>query len=360
MAGFETGSVSKNKAGVGSVYMLKHRVFLLCAVIGLAGIVLARCRKEPSSQAEFALGTVCTVNLYDEGKPRVYQEVFSRVRELESRMSVTLPGTELDRINAGAGIEPVAVHADVFEVIDLAVRYAELSGGAFDPTVGPLVSLWGIGGDDPRLPSPEEIDALLPLVSWRDIELDREKLSVFLKRPGMALDLGAIAKGYAADEAARILGKNRIKRAIIDMGGNILVYGEKKDRSPWRVGIQNPLDNRGAYIGIVEVRDKTVVTSGVYERFFEVDGIRYHHILSPADGYPARNGLLSVTIVTGRSADADALSTAVFVLGYEKGVALIESLDGVGGIFIFEDQTVRLRGISGFVLTDESYRIVSD
>jgi thiamine biosynthesis lipoprotein len=303
---------------------------------------------------------VCTVNLYDQGKPEVYREVFGRIREIESRMSVTLPGTDLDRINTNAGIAPVAVHADVFEVIEMAIRYAALSGGAFNPAIGPLVSLWGIGGDHPRLPSPEEIDALLPLVSWRDIELDREKLTVFLKRPGMALDLGAIAKGYAADEAARILREKRMKRAIIDMGGNILVYGEKEDRSPWRVGIQNPLDSRGAYIGIMEVRDKTVVTSGVYERFFEKAGTRYHHILSPRDGYPARNGLLSVTIVTGRSADADALSTAVFVLGCEEGTALIESLEGVGAIFIFEDQSIRLRGISGFVLTDENYRIVYD
>jgi thiamine biosynthesis lipoprotein len=340
--------------------MLKIRYPLFYALIVLAGTVPAGCRKGPSSQAEFVLGTVCTVNLYDQGKSRVYGEIFDRFREIEGRMSVTLPGTELDRINANAGIAPVAVHADAFEVIELAVRYAELSGGAFDPAIGPLVSLWGIGGDEPRLPSPEEIDALLPLVNWRDVALDREGPTVFLKHPGMALDLGAIAKGYAADEAAEILQKNRIKRAIIDLGGNILVYGEKRDRSPWRVGVQNPLDSRGAYIGVLEIRDQTVVTSGVYERFFEADGVRYHHILSPADGYPVRNGLLSVTIVTRRSADADALSTAVFVLGYEKGKALAESLEGVGAVFVFEDRSIRLCGEAGFTLTDESYRIVPD
>jgi thiamine biosynthesis lipoprotein len=309
---------------------------------------------------EFALGTVCTVRLYDQGKPEVYRELFSRFREIERRMSVILPDSELNRINALAGIEPVQVQSDVFEVLELAARYAALSDGAFDPTVGPLVSLWNISGDEPRLPSPEEIDALLPLVSWRDLELDREGRTVFLKRPGMALDLGAIAKGYAADEAAGILRKNRINRGIIDLGGNILAYGEKQDRSPWRIGIQNPLDSRGAYIGIMEVRDQTVVTSGVYERFFEEDGVRYHHILSPADGYPARSGLLSVSLVTRRSVDADALSTAVFVLGYERGKALVESLEGVGAVFIFEDKSIRLCGGAGFVLTDESYRIISD
>jgi thiamine biosynthesis lipoprotein len=340
--------------------MMKVRYPLFCALIVLAGTALTGCRKEPSSQAEFVLGTVCTVNLYDQGRSGVYREIFDRLREIEDRMSVTLPGTELDRINANAGIGPVAVHADVFEVLEMAVRYAELSGGGFDPTIGPLVSLWNIGGDEPRLPSQEEIDALLPLVNWRDLELDREGLTVFLKKPGMALDLGAIAKGYAADEAAEILRKNRIKRAIIDLGGNILTYGEKRDRSPWRVGVQNPLDSRGVYIGIVEIREQTVVTSGVYERFFEAAGVRYHHILSPADGYPVRNSLLSVSIVTGRSVDADALSTAVFVLGYERGKALVESLEGIGVVFVFEDRSIRICGGAGFILTDESYRIVSD
>jgi thiamine biosynthesis lipoprotein len=340
--------------------MVKIRYVLFCVLVVLAGTALTGCRKGPPSQAEFVLGTVCTVNLYDQGRSGVYKEIFDRFREIESRMSVTLPGTELDRINANAGIGPVAVHADVFEVIEMAVRYAELSGGGFDPTVGPLVSLWGIGGDEPRLPPREEIDALLPLVNWRDLELDREGLRVFLKKPGMALDLGAIAKGYAADQAAEILRKNRIKRAIIDLGGNILTYGEKRDKSPWRVGIQNPLDSRGAYIGIVEIRDQTVVTSGVYERFFEAGGLQYHHILSPADGYPAQNGLLSVSIVTRRSVDADALSTAVFVLGYERGKALVESLEGVGVVFVFEDRSIRLCGGTGFILTDESYRIVPD
>ncbi|MDR0376822.1 MAG: FAD:protein FMN transferase [Spirochaetaceae bacterium] len=334
-------------------------MLLVFAGICLTGIILVCRQRGPSSQAEFVLGTVCTVNLYDQGRTGVYQEIFSRFREIETRMSAVSPETELDRINANAGIEPVLVHADVFDVIELAVRYAELSGGAFDPTVGPLVSLWGVSGDHPRLPSLEEIDALLPLVGWRDVDLDRSGLTVFLKRPGMALDLGAVAKGYAADEAARILRENRINRAIIDLGGNILAYGEKKDRSPWRIGIQNPLDNRGAYVGIVELRDKTAVTSGVYERYFEAGGVRYHHILSPATGYPVWNGLLSVTIVASRSADADALSTAAFVLGYEKGKEMIESLDGVAGIFIFEDQSIRLCGGAVFILTDETYRIIS-
>jgi thiamine biosynthesis lipoprotein len=171
----------------------------------------------------------------------------------------------------------------------------------------------------------------------------------------MALDLGGIAKGYAADKAAAIIREARLKRAIIDLGGNILTYGEKRDRSPWRVGVQDPLEDRGAYLGVVESGPQTIVTSGVYERNFEADGRQYHHIFSPFDGYPAASGLLSVTIIADTSIDADALSTAVFVLGYEKGMALIGSLEGIEGIFVFEDKSVRKTPGVDFMITDGSY-----
>jgi thiamine biosynthesis lipoprotein len=334
-----------------------NRLFLpllMCLFIGTG------CRQGEPSRAEFVLGTVCSISLYDQGKPRVYQEIFRRFREIENRMSITIQGTDVERVNANAGLEPVQVHDDVFAVIERALYFAEISGGAFDPTIGPLVSLWGIGGDSPRLPGQAEIDAALPLINWRDVALDREKQTVFLTRPGMALDLGAIAKGYAADEAAAIIRKARLKRAIVDLGGNVLTSGRKQDKSPWRIGVQNPLDSRGAYIGVLNLQEKTVVTSGVYERFFELDGQRYHHILSPADGYPARNDLLSVTIIAGRSMDADALSTAAFVLGYEKGRALLDSIDGAEAVFVFEDKSIRLTSGAEFTLTDDSYRIAAD
>ena len=338
--------------------MLNSRSLSLCT-FSIALLFFAGCTRAEPSRAEFVMGTVCSVTLYDQAKTQVYRDIFSRLREIEDRMSFNLPGTDLARVNAAAGIEPVQVHDDVFDVIERAVFYAEISGGAFDPTVGPLVSLWGIGGDTPRVPTQAELEAVLPLVNWRDVELDRERRSVFLRQPGMALDLGGIAKGYAADEAAAIIRKARLKRAIIDLGGNIMTLGVRQDGRPWRVGIQNPLDNRGAYIGIVEVRDKTVVTSGVYERNFETDGVLYHHIFSPFDGYPANNGLLSVTIIADSSIDADALSTVVFVMGYERGIALLESL-GIEGIFVFEDMSVRKTKGVELEITDESYRLLID
>jgi thiamine biosynthesis lipoprotein len=338
--------------------MLNSRFPLLCAFL-VALLFFTGCTRAEPSRAEFVMGTVCSVTLYDQAKTQVYRDIFSRLREIEDRMSANLPDSDVTRVNAAAGVASVQVHNDVFDVIERALFYAEISGGAFDPTVGPLVSLWGIGGDDPRVPTQEEIDAVLPLVNWRDVELDRERRTVFLRQPGMALDLGGIAKGYAADEAAALIRQARLKRAIIDLGGNIMTFGVRQDGRPWRVGIQNPLDDRGAYIGIVEVRDRTVVTSGVYERNFEADGVLYHHIFSPFDGYPISNGLLSVTIIADTSIDADALSTAVFVMGYERGMALIESLEGIEGIFVFEDMSVRKTEGVELVIADESYRLLT-
>jgi thiamine biosynthesis lipoprotein len=336
---------------------MKH-VFILFFI----AIIFLGCQNTDAdaSHTEFVLNTVCTIFLYDQASDDVYDAVFDGIREIESRMSAYLPNSDIARINAAAGIAPVEVHDDVFEVLERAVRFAQISDRAFDPTVGPLTALWGISGDNPRVPSQEEIDAVLPLVNWQDIELDREHKSVFLRQTGMALDLGAIAKGYAADRAVAIIKEAQLKRALIDLGGNVITYGAKKDKTPWKIGLQDPREKRGSYIGIISGWDQTVVTSGVYERFFIEDGVRYHHLFSPADGFPARTGLLSVSIITDISMDADALSTAVFVLGYEKGKALLESLENVEAVFVFENGSVRKTAGAAFELTSDAYRLLID
>ncbi|GHU85451.1 FAD:protein FMN transferase [Spirochaetia bacterium] len=334
--------------------------------------IVSGCARTLSAQTEFVLGTLCTVNLYQGGAAKaasgaLYRGIFSRLREIEAAMSVNLPGSDVETINRNAGIMPIPVRDDVLEVIECALRYAELSGGAFDPTVGPLVKLWGIGQDRARLPAPHEIEAALSLVNWRDVVIDRGAGTVFLRKPGMALDLGGIAKGYAADEAIRIIKnspnrrsadhRSEVSGAVIDLGGNIFAYGEKAGKKPWRIGVQDPLDKRSVYIGVLELRNKTVVTSGVYERFLELGGKRYHHILSTQNGYPVESGLLSVTIIADTSMEADALSTSAFALGYEAGSALIASVDGAMGIFVFEDKSVLVAGDAGesFSLSDSEY-----
>jgi thiamine biosynthesis lipoprotein len=354
-------------------------------------IALAGCDKAASPQVEFVLGTVCRVNLYEGGTRQLYSRIFARIREIDRSMTV-YPGEFQDMIsgeeivdpdgkiaaayqaatealtsgvvaiNGQAGIAPVKVRADLLDVLEKALHYAALSDGAFDPTVGPLVQLWGIGTDHERIPGDEEIARARELVNWRDVAIDRRAGTAFLRRPGMALDLGAIAKGYAGDEAARIAREAKVQRALFDLGGNIVALGwrEHKKSLPWGIGIQNVLGERNAYIGVVTIYVSSVVTSGVYERYFESEGKRYHHILSTTDGRPVENGLLSVTIITASSTDADALSTAVFTLGFEKGKALIDSIPEAEAIFVFNDRSVRSTGgLAGiFTLTDDEFKVV--
>ena len=324
--------------------------------------VFISCIQPALSRTEFALGTVCTIALFEKVNDSVFTDVFNRIREIENRMSVNIPASDVSRINAAAGIKSVQVHDDVFTVIERALYYSNISGGAFDPTVGPLVNLWGINSDNPKVPSQEEIDNVLSLIDFHNIELDVNTHSVFLKNTGMVLDLGGIAKGYAADEAAAILQRAGVKRAIIDLGGNIFILGEYKEKRPWRVGVQDPLKERGNFLGVLELASInsgwTIVTSGVYERFFEADGKSYHHIFSTETGYPVENEFLSVTIITQISMNADALSTAVFTLGLEKGRELIDSLPDTEAVFVLKNKNVYVTVGADFTITDSSYTLM--
>lgn len=319
------------------------------------------CSAKPVDRTDLVLGTVCSVRVLDGGSQGALDAVFARLREIEAAMSANAEGTVVAAINAAAGRTPVAAPADVRFVTSKALGYAAVSGGAFDPTIGPIVKLWNIGLDGERIPSAAEIAAALPLVDYRAVRVDDAAGTVFLPRAGMLLDLGAIAKGYAADEVARVLREKRVKAAVIDLGGNVMVMGKKPDGSPWRVGIQNPFDERGAHIGVASLRGgSTVVTSGVYERYFiGEDGARYHHILDPATGSPVRNGLMSVTVISDSSVDADGLSTTLFSLGLERGMALAESLEHVEAVFIDEEKKVYMSSgaAASFRLGDPSFTV---
>jgi len=312
------------------------------AVAFFAVCVTVSCAGKPMDRAELVLGTVCSIRIQDGASDRALDAVFTRLKEIDREMSANSADSVIAAINKSAGIAPVAAPDDLRYVISRALHYAALSGGAFDPTVGPVVKLWNIGMEGERVPGAEEIQKALTLVDYRDVVVDETAGTVFLRRPGMLIDLGAIAKGYAADEAERLLIKNRVKGAVIDLGGNVKVTGRKPDGSKWRIGIQNPFDERGDRLGIATLEGGyTVVTSGVYERYFTGDdGEHYHHILSTRTGYPVKNGLVSVTIICKASVDADGLSTSIFALGLHDGMAVVESLTGVEAVFIDEDKKV--------------------
>lgn len=312
----------------------------------LAGALLAAvagCAAEPQPVASSRmglLGTLCTITTWGAAAPAV-NAAFDRIAAIDRRMSANRGDSEVSRVNAAAGTAAVSVSDDTFTVIREALSLSRLGDGRFDLTVGPLVALWGIGTDDARVPGSAEIAAALARMGWRDVVLSETESTIFLRRPGMAIDLGAIAKGYAADEAAAVLRTKGVRTALIDLGGNVLTLGDKPDGSPWRIGLQDPdpAVPRGTHIGIVEFAGSlSVVTSGTYERYFVQDGVRYHHLLDTATGRPVSNGLVAVTIVAPRSLDADGYSTLAFCSGLERGRALVEATAGAVEAAFFTDR----------------------
>ncbi len=320
---------------------MKKSITILCILI--ITISFVSCSKKsdgPFDREDFLMGTIITQRIYGDNGEEVGNKVVERIKEIENKMTINEIGGEINILNELSGVDKVKLSDDTFEVIKRGLKYSQLASGAFDITIGPLVKAWGVFTDHPRVPDEEEIKNLLRLVNYKDIYIDDNSKTVMLAKQNQIVDLGGIAKGYAGDEAIRIYKENNIKSAFVNLGGNVVALGSKPDGSDWNVGIQNPRDVNGKHIAVVKVNNKAIVTSGDYERFFEKNGIRYHHIIDPKTGYPADSGLISATIISDASIDADALSTAVFVLGLEKGLSLIEGLDGIETILITKDKKI--------------------
>lgn len=342
--------------------ILKNIVFSLLLIFSLT--ILIGCSNnnkvvEPLEESELLMGTVVSVSLYDKQDQAILDKVFAKVKELESILSINEAGTLVDKINEEAGINPVKVDDDTYTIIKKGIEYSELSNGLFDITVGPIVKLWSIGLPEAKVPTQAEIDEKLPLIGYNDIELNDEDKTVYLKRKGMIIDLGGIAKGYTADVISNILTEEGVKSAIIDLGGNIFAHGKKVNGDDWRIGIQDPYSDRGDKVGVITVSNKSVVTSGIYERYIEKDGVKYHHILSPLTGYPYENEIAGITIVSDKSVDGDALSTSVFAMGVEEGMNFVNSIDGIDAIFVTKDNKVYItNGLKdNFSLTNESFTL---
>lgn len=287
----------------------------------------------------FALGTVNSIRLFNCDNTEIIEKAVQRVYEIDDIMSAFKSDSDISKISRNAGGALQKVHKETFELIKKAVEFGKLSNGTFDITMRPLIELWGINKKDNFIPSEFEIQEALKLVNYQDIILDEKNHSVALNNFGQALDLGGIAKGYAADEVKRILLENGIESALINLGGNVVTIGKKQDGQEWKVGIQNPQAPTGEYLGVLTATNKTIVTSGCNERFFIKDGITYHHILDPRTGSPAQSDLLSVTAVCSCSADADAITTALFILGPEKCTDILNKLK-VETIFITKDMSI--------------------
>ena len=317
--------------------MKRSSFSFLIAIVAAASISMLSCSHsaapKPYKVNRLLMGTLVELTLVGSGD-RVNEAastVLAEIQRVEDLTSFHKP-SGLTALNDHAGKGPCKVDPELFALIEKSLRQAHETDGAFDPTIGPLSRAWNFSGEEPRLPDGSEIALLLPKVGWNLVKLDTNAGTVELPVEGMALDLGGIAKGYALDRVRDVLKKYGINNALVNAGGDVLALGEKEPGRPWRIGVQDPRVPTGIR-AIVNLKDKLIVTSGDYERFFIKDGRRYHHILNPRTGFPAGE-LCSVTLIRDLGPSADGLSLAVFVLGPEKGLKLVESLPGVEGLFI--------------------------
>ncbi|MGU9538593.1 FAD:protein FMN transferase [Clostridium tepidum] len=337
-------------------------ILFICICFPLVFVGCDSKSAEPISRETYLMGTIINIKAYGKNAEKAVQASVDKISDIEKKMSVNIDSSEVNKINKNAGIAPVKVSKNTLDVVKASLMYSEKTKGSFDITVEPLVSLWGIGTDKARIPSKDEINNALKLVNYRDIIINEKQSTILLKRKGQSIDLGAIAKGYTADELKKILLNYNVSSAFLSLGGNVYVLGNKPDKTPWKIGVQNPLEPRGNYLGIVSVSDKSVVTSGNYERFFEKEGKRYHHIFDTKTGYPAEKGLISVSIISDNSIDGDALSTSVYTLGLDEGKKLIESLKDVEAVFVTNDKKVYITsGLKDiFKLTNTDFKLQND
>lgn len=319
--------------------MSRKVVWIGCAVIALS-IVLYLAGFAPESREKpedyggfrsgitYAMNTVIEQKWYGESADTVYTGMETKTREIESVLSLHLSQSEIAAINENAGVQPVEVSQRTFDLLQRAKELSEQSDGAFDITIAPVVELWGITSDHPHVPTDEELAQAMALMGLEDLVLDEEACTAYLTRPGMAIDLGGIAKGWTADQLREYARELGAERGYVSLGGNLMIIGERPDGDPFKFGLRDPQGDASTYLGTVTLKDGyTMATTGGYERYFEEDGIRYHHVLDPRTGYPADSDLLSVAVISKDGTLADYLSTTLFVQGLEAAKAAAGSED---------------------------------
>lgn len=304
---------------------MKRIAVLFIAVLMLVN--LSACGVKEFSATGFYLDTAVEITVYDNNDDTL-EATFNELQRLENIFSITIPESDVCRVNGGSGW--VDVSKEMLEIVNCSLEYAELTDGAFDITVAPLTRLWNVNDGGP-VPSEKAIFQALELVDYTKLKLRDGQIYA---EHGLELNLGGIAKGYIADKLCELLKSSGVRYGIVNLGGNVAVFGGKPDGGAYTVGIRDPFGTETELIGTVSIETGSVVTSGGYERFFIENGKLYHHIIDTNTGYPAESGLAGVTIIAESSCLADALSTAVYVLGAEAGMELIESLEGVEGLLV--------------------------
>ena len=313
-------------------HMAKRAAKLAALTLLLTFIIITHtaCGDEsPPSKTDFCLDTSCTVTIYDDMDKKeaeqLLEDTFKLMRDKENMLSRTIDDSEVAKIN-GAGGQWVEASDETIDIIRTANMISYESGGVFDITIGKVTQMWDFKAEDPAVPEPALIQEALPHIGYKTITTGGGKVK--LSDPEAEMDLGGVAKGAIADMVCAFLEEKGVTSAVVNLGGNVVVIGEKAEDTPWTVGIERPFTDRKELVGVIQVTDKAVVTSGIYERNFEEDGKIYHHILDPETGYPAETDLEAVTIIAdkGYSGFCDAVSTACLILGKEKAPQFIEQL----------------------------------
>lgn len=314
-----------------------RRFFLLICIMCF---LLQGCSRNPQPMSKSAIyfDTVITITVYDEAHIPFLDECFAMAEKYENLFSKTIETSDVYKINHSNNNSTV-VSKETLYLIEKSLSYAKLTNGAVDPTILPLSDLWNFGENN-TVPSSSDIETALSSVGYTYVVLDKENSSVTLNNKNMGIDLGFIAKGYIADKMKEYLLSKGVESALINLGGNILTVGNKPDGTPYVLGIQEPFGNGNSAVLNVSVTDKSLVTSGVYERCFFEDDVLYHHILDTSTGYPVNNSLWSVTILSDSSMEGDAYSTMCLCLGLTDGMELIEQTDGMEAMFITEDMEI--------------------
>lgn len=300
---------------------------LLCGCSGLN-------KKTDLTYTDALFDTIIRVQILEPADENILKGCKELCQKYDTLFSRTNEASEIYKINHAKGA-PVEVSADTIAIIKEGIHYSKLSQGSFDITIGSVSSLWDFKAETPVVPSADKLSTAVSHVNYEHISISGN--TVTLSDPKTHIDVGAIAKGYIADRLKDYLLENGIEHATINLGGNIQTIGTKPDGSPYNIGIQKPFDETGKPLTSVKISDQSVVTTGIYQRYFEKDNKIYHHILDPKTGYPCENNLHSVTIITDSSVAADSLSTTCFLLGYEKAMNLIDQLDNVDAVFITDD-----------------------
>lgn len=311
-----------------------HILFLSLCIFSLMSSSVSEAGEAIYKKSQRLMGTEMEITVVSADEKKAHKAIdaaFEEISRIERMMSAYISGSQISMINKSAGEKPVKSDAELIGLVKRAVEYAGMTDGGFNIAVGPLIRLWKIadGGD---IPDKDEINRAQGLINYKDIIIDEKQGTIFLRKKGMSIDLGGIAKGYASDRAKAVLKQQGVTSGIAAVAGDINAFGRKVDGSKWRIGIEHPR-KKGAFIGVIELQDEAVSTSGDYERFFIKDGRRYHHIIDPKTGEPS-DKCQSATVIAKEGTATDALSTGIFIMGPEKGMALVDRLKDVEAVIV--------------------------